>query len=100
MTTNVQGIEFHNITKRYGTDSNAPLAVKGISFTVKQGTLTTILGPSGCGKTTTLRMIAGFETPDAGRIRFGATDVTDLRESYRRVRELAQRLEATGGYNI
>ena len=43
------GIEFHNITKRYGADASAPLAVKGISFAVKKGTLTTILGPSGCG---------------------------------------------------
>ena len=60
------GIEFRNITKRYGADASAPLAVKGISFTVPQGTLTTILGPSGCGKTTTLRMIAGLESPTSG----------------------------------
>jgi ABC-type multidrug transport system fused ATPase/permease subunit len=39
----------------------APLVVKGVSFEVPKGTLTTILGPSGCGKTTTLRMIAGLE---------------------------------------
>jgi ABC-type dipeptide/oligopeptide/nickel transport system ATPase subunit len=45
-------IEFRNVTKRYGTDKKAPLVVKGISFEVPTGTLTTILGPSGCGKTT------------------------------------------------
>ena len=43
------GIEFKNVIKRYGTDPSAPLAVKGISFVVPKGTLTTILGPSGCG---------------------------------------------------
>jgi iron(III) transport system ATP-binding protein len=61
------GIVFKDITKRYGSDPSAPLAVKGISFEVPRGTLTTILGPSGCGKTTTLRMIAGLESPTSGR---------------------------------
>ena len=65
------GVEFLNVTKRYSADASAPLAVKGISFTVKQGTLTTILGPSGCGKTTTLRMIAGLESPTSGSIIMG-----------------------------
>lgn len=43
--------------------------VKGISFEVEKGRLLALLGPSGCGKTTTLRMIAGIETPDDGEIR-------------------------------
>jgi len=43
-------------------------AVDGVSFHVERGTMFTLLGPSGCGKTTTLRCIAGLETPDAGRI--------------------------------
>ncbi|MGH2819534.1 MAG: ABC transporter ATP-binding protein [Actinomycetota bacterium] len=46
-------------------------AVKGVSFEVPQGKLFTLLGPSGCGKTTTLRCIAGLETPDSGEIRVG-----------------------------
>lgn len=45
-------------------------AVKSVSFTVQQGEFVTLLGPSGCGKTTTLRLIAGFEVPDSGVIRF------------------------------
>jgi ABC-type multidrug transport system ATPase subunit len=45
----------------------APLVVKGVSFEVPKGTLTTILGPSGCGKTTVLRMIAGLDHPPAAR---------------------------------
>jgi iron(III) transport system ATP-binding protein len=52
-------------------------AVKGISFEVADGELLTLLGPSGCGKTTTLRLIAGLETPDEGQIRFGERVVTD-----------------------
>ncbi len=84
------GIEFHNITKRYGVDASAPLAVKGISFTVKQGTLTTILGPSGCGKTTTLRMIAGLESPTSGSIIMGGKDVTTLGPAQRNVSMMFQ----------
>ena len=49
------------------------------------GEFLTLLGPSGCGKTTTLRMIAGFEKPDDGRIRFGGEDVTDLPANQRNI---------------
>lgn len=84
------GIEFRNITKRYGIDRNAPLAVKGISFEVPQGTLTTILGPSGCGKTTTLRMIAGLESPTSGQIFMGGRDVTTLGPAERNVSMMFQ----------
>jgi iron(III) transport system ATP-binding protein len=61
-------IEFKNVSKRYGDHKSAALAVDSISFTVPTGTLTTLLGPSGCGKTTTLRMIAGLESPTGGEI--------------------------------
>ncbi len=84
------GIEFRNVTKRYGADAFAPLAVKGISFTVKKGTLTTILGPSGCGKTTTLRMIAGLESPTSGQIIMGDKDVTTLGPAQRNVSMMFQ----------
>ena len=84
------GIEFRNITKRYGTDASAPLAVKGISFNVPVGTLTTILGPSGCGKTTTLRMIAGLESPTSGQIFMGGRDVTTLGPGERNVSMMFQ----------
>ena len=79
------GIEFRNITKRYGDDPAAPLAVKGISFTVPKGTLTTILGPSGCGKTTTLRMIAGLEAPTSGQVFIAGREVTTLGPAERNV---------------
>jgi iron(III) transport system ATP-binding protein len=53
-------------------------AVKNLDLEVKPGEFLTLLGSSGCGKTTTLRMIAGFQKPSAGRIWFGTEDVTDL----------------------
>ena len=84
------GVEFRNITKRYGTDSSAPLAVKGITFEIKKGSLTTILGPSGCGKTTTLRMIAGLESPTSGQIIMDGQDVTTLGPAQRNVSMMFQ----------
>jgi ABC-type Fe3+/spermidine/putrescine transport system ATPase subunit len=53
-------------------------AVRDLSLETAPGELIALLGPSGCGKTTTLRMIAGFEPPDSGRIVIGARDVTAL----------------------
>jgi iron(III) transport system ATP-binding protein len=81
----MHGIEFQLVSKRYGPSPSDPLVVKDISFTVPIGTLTTILGPSGCGKTTTLRMIAGRESPRAGRILIKGEDVTMLGPAQRNV---------------
>ncbi len=52
--------------------------VKGLNLEIESGKLVCLLGPSGCGKTTTLRMIAGFLTPDAGRILLDGTPITHL----------------------
>ncbi|KQO25584.1 sugar ABC transporter substrate-binding protein [Acidovorax sp. Leaf76] len=79
------GIEFQGVCKRFGTADSDPLVVDHISFAVPRGTLTTILGPSGCGKTTTLRMIAGLESPTAGRIFIDGHDVTTLGPAQRNV---------------
>jgi iron(III) transport system ATP-binding protein len=79
------GIEFRGVSKRYGSDPRAPMAVCGISFQVPRGTLTTILGPSGCGKTTTLRMMAGLESPTEGQILIAGQDVTTLGPAERNV---------------
>jgi iron(III) transport system ATP-binding protein len=58
-------------------DRSRTLAVDGVSFEVRDGSLFTLLGPSGCGKTTTLRSIAGLERPDAGVIRLDETVLFD-----------------------
>src|SRR5579862_3954615 len=57
-------LETRNLVKRFGSVT----AVDDVSFTIEHGAVLTLLGPSGCGKTTSLRMIAGFEKPDAGEI--------------------------------
>jgi iron(III) transport system ATP-binding protein len=86
----MSGIVFKNVSKRYGTDDKAPYAVKSIGFEVKKGSLTTILGPSGCGKTTTLRMIAGLESPTSGQIFIDGQDVTTLGPAQRNVSMMFQ----------
>jgi iron(III) transport system ATP-binding protein len=64
-------IRIENLHMRYRSDMGEVHAVRGISLTVNQGQFYTMLGPSGCGKTTTLRSVAGLETPDEGEIYIG-----------------------------
>jgi iron(III) transport system ATP-binding protein len=64
-------IKIENLHMVYQTDRNRVHAVQGISLEVKPGQFYTLLGPSGCGKTTTLRSVAGLETPDQGEIFIG-----------------------------
>src|SRR3989338_10186742 len=61
------GVTIKGLTKRYGDVA----AVEGLDLQVKPGELVSLLGPSGCGKTTTLRLVAGFLTPEAGEIWVG-----------------------------
>jgi iron(III) transport system ATP-binding protein len=62
-----------------------PLAVEDVGFSLGNGDILALLGPSGCGKTTTLRMIAGFETPDGGDIYLHGRRVTQLPPQQRRI---------------
>src|SRR5919201_5221172 len=67
-------IALEGVNKRFGKVE----AVCDVTLTIGEGEFFSLLGPSGCGKTTTLRMIAGFETPDEGRIVLQGRDVTSL----------------------
>ncbi len=80
------GVVLEAVSKRYGD----VLAVDDVSLTIRQGEFFSLLGPSGCGKTTTLRMIAGFERADVGRIAIGDADVTDTPPHKRRVNTVFQ----------
>jgi putative spermidine/putrescine transport system ATP-binding protein len=66
-------IRLRGLVKRYGDT----VAVDGVDLDVRRGEFFTLLGPSGSGKTTTLRLIAGFERPDAGAVELAGTDVSD-----------------------
>jgi putative spermidine/putrescine transport system ATP-binding protein len=79
-------IEFEEVTRRFG----AVRAVDDVSFTIAQGEFFALLGPSGSGKTTCLRLIAGFEHPDAGRVRLHGADVTDVPPYERNVNTVFQ----------
>ncbi len=65
-------VRLEGITKRFGEHK----AVDNISLEIRDGEFFSLLGPSGCGKTTLLRMIAGFDTPDEGRVIIGGKDMT------------------------
>src|SRR6185503_14750361 len=68
-------VRLAQVQKRFG---RGVTAVEELTVEIGEGEFFTFVGPSGCGKTTTLRMIAGLETPSAGRIYFGDRDVTEL----------------------
>jgi putative spermidine/putrescine transport system ATP-binding protein len=65
-------LSFESITKSFG----ATVALRNFELVVRPGELVTLLGPSGCGKTTALRIAAGFERPDSGKVLVGDVDIT------------------------
>ncbi|MFT3974872.1 MAG: ABC transporter ATP-binding protein [Amaricoccus sp.] len=74
-------LDIANLEKFYGTTH----VVKDFNLAVEKGEFISFLGPSGCGKTTTLRMVAGFETPTSGSIRIAGKDVVNLRPNQRNI---------------
>jgi len=81
-------LELTNVSKVYSPGE--PPAVDDVSLQVRSGEFFSILGPSGSGKTTTLRVIAGFERPTAGRVALGGSDVTRVHASKRDVNTVFQ----------
>lgn len=79
-------IEIDHVTKRFGDD----VAVAEADFAIARGEFFSMLGPSGCGKTTTLRMVAGFESPTEGAIRLEGVDVSRVPPHKRNVNTVFQ----------
>ena len=74
-------LEISGLQKFYGPTH----VVRDFDLDVEKGEFVSFLGPSGCGKTTTLRMVAGFETPSAGSIRIDGRDVVNLKPNQRNI---------------
>jgi putrescine transport system ATP-binding protein len=79
-------LRFDAVVKKFG----AVRAVDGVSLDIRAGEFFALLGPSGCGKTTLLRMLAGFETPDEGRILLDGTDIAQVLPHQRPVNMMFQ----------
>ncbi len=67
-------MRLEGVRKRYGE----VVALDGVDLEIRRGEFFSLLGPSGCGKTTLLRLLAGFETPDAGRVLIGGKDMAGV----------------------
>src|SRR5436190_20427850 len=79
-------ISLEGVAKRFGSVA----AVEATTLDIREGEFFSMLGPSGCGKTTTLRMIAGFEVPDEGRVLLRGADVTNVPPNQRNVNTVFQ----------
>ena len=79
-------LEFEAVSKNFGSVK----AVQNVSLGIRKGEFFSLLGPSGCGKTTLLRMVAGFETPDSGRILIDGQDISTLPPNRRKVNTIFQ----------
>ena len=77
----MSAIQLDRVVKNWGSAR----AVDGVSLTAEEGSLLVLLGPSGCGKSTTLRLIAGLEQPDSGKVMIGGADVTHLTPAQRKI---------------
>ena len=89
-------IELINVTKSY----DDMLVIDNVNLAINKGEFVTLLGPSGCGKTTTLRMIAGFDTPTSGQILLNGKDISYLPPNKRPVNTVFQRYALFPHLNI
>ena len=102
MTKEQKGVRLDHITKiykDYKTEKDFA-AVDDISLDIKPGSFVTLLGPSGCGKTTTLRMVAGFESPDKGEIYIGDQAINELTPNKRDTAMVFQSYALLPHYNV
>src|SRR5467141_4141381 len=84
-------LRLERISKRFAREGQTAFAaVSDVSLTVEPGELVTLLGPSGCGKTTSLRMVAGFEEPDEGRVVLTGQDIVGVPPYKRNVNTVFQ----------
>lgn len=88
MDKNEKIIELVGLTRQF---DDGVIAVDNIDLYVRKGEFVTFLGPSGCGKTTTLRMIAGFDKPSAGKILLNGKDISDFPPNRRPINTVFQR---------
>ena len=97
-----KGVRLENISKIYKDPKTGKpfYAVKDTSLTIEPGSFVTLLGPSGCGKTTTLRMIAGFESPDEGEIYLGDEPINKLTPNKRDTAMVFQSYALLPHYNV
>jgi spermidine/putrescine transport system ATP-binding protein len=85
-TRNEKGLSVINIDKNFADVK----ALVNVTLDVREGEFFTLLGPSGCGKTTLLRIVAGLELPDTGRVLLGGQDITSLPATKRQVNTVFQ----------
>ena len=97
-----KGVRLEHISKIYNDPKTGKefYAVNDVSLTIEPGSFVTLLGPSGCGKTTTLRMIAGFESPDAGEIYLGEQPINALTPNKRDTAMVFQSYALFPHYNV
>ena len=97
-----KGVRLENISKIYQDPKTGKdfYAVHDANLDIAPGSFVTLLGPSGCGKTTTLRMIAGFESPDAGEIYLGGEPINELTPNKRDTAMVFQSYALLPHYNV
>ena len=102
MAKEKKGVRLEHISKIYQDPKTKKdfYAVKDTNLEIEPGSFVTLLGPSGCGKTTTLRMIAGFESPDEGEIYLGNEPINALTPNKRDTAMVFQSYALLPHYNI
>ncbi len=97
-----KGVRLDHISKIYKDPKTGKdfYAVHDVSLNITPGSFVTLLGPSGCGKTTTLRMVAGFESPDEGEIYLGGEPINELTPNKRDTAMVFQSYALFPHYNV